>query len=223
MGIFQRTSTIVSANLNDFVDRFERPERMLRQALREMETLLASTSAAVARSIAAERLLANSRAAEEQNIAKWQTRGAAAVKAGDESLARRAIARQLDHRRSLETLDRQLIEARAANATLRRQLDLLRDKYAAAQGRVAALSAGQVAAEARRQVSGTAACAIGSSKALARFDHFCHKLEFAEAEAVALIDIGSLCEDSQEFEVEQLEREEAIERELARLQAAEAS
>jgi phage shock protein A len=221
MGIFQRTSAIVAANLNDFVDRFERPDRMLRQALREMETLRASTSAAVARSLAAERILANSLAAEERNIEKWQARAAAAVKAGDEDLARRAIVRQLDHRRSLETLDRQLNEARATNASLRRQLDLLRDKYAAAQGRVAALAASQAAAEARRQVGGSAVGVIGASKALARFEHFCRRVEFAEAEAVAFVDLDSLGEDPLEFEATQREREGEIEREFARLQAVE--
>ena len=54
MGIFHRTTEIVSANLNDFVDRFEQPDRMLRHAVREMETLLSTTSSAVARSLAAE-------------------------------------------------------------------------------------------------------------------------------------------------------------------------
>ena len=36
MGLFQRFGDIVSANLNDMVDRFEDPEKMLKQAVREM-------------------------------------------------------------------------------------------------------------------------------------------------------------------------------------------
>ena len=58
MGIFQRTTDILAANVNDLIDRFEEPERMLRHALREIETLVATTSSAVARSIATEKLLA---------------------------------------------------------------------------------------------------------------------------------------------------------------------
>ncbi len=219
MGIFQRTSAIVSANVNDFVDYFERPDRMLRHALREMETLLASTSATVARSLAAERLLTNSRDAEQQRVETWQQRAVAAIEANDEPLARQAIARQLDHRRSLDLLDRQLAEARETNASLRRQLDLLRDKYAAAQSRMTTLVARQSAANARRQIATSLPSAITSSQVLARFEHFCQKLEFAEAEAVALIDIDTLGEDSLEFEVTKHEREVSVDRELARLRA----
>lgn len=219
MRIFQRTSAIVSANLNDFVDRFERPDRMARQALREMETLLASSSAAVARSLAAERLLANSRDAQQRKVETWQTRAAAAVAAGDEALARRAIARQLDHRKSLESIDRQLAEARETNATLRHQLDSLREKYAAAQSRLASLIASQTATDAHRQVYKSATSTRGSAHALARFEHFCRKLELAEAESAALIDIDTLSEDSIELELAQCERQNNVDQELARLRA----
>jgi len=43
MGIFRRVSDIVSANVSDVVDRFEAPETMLRQALREMDVAIART------------------------------------------------------------------------------------------------------------------------------------------------------------------------------------
>ena len=38
MGIFRRAADIFAANMNDLVDRFEEPERMLRQALRKWRT-----------------------------------------------------------------------------------------------------------------------------------------------------------------------------------------
>jgi phage shock protein A len=34
MGLFKRVSDIISANLNDMVDRFEDPEKILNQAIR---------------------------------------------------------------------------------------------------------------------------------------------------------------------------------------------
>ena len=43
MRLFKRISDIVSANLNDLVDRCEDPESMLNQAVREMEAAIAST------------------------------------------------------------------------------------------------------------------------------------------------------------------------------------
>ncbi len=36
MGIFSRVSDIISANLNEMIEKFEDPEKMLKQAVREM-------------------------------------------------------------------------------------------------------------------------------------------------------------------------------------------
>ena len=59
MGLFRRFGDILSANLNDLVDRFEDPEKMLRQAIREMEQAVASGLNSAAKVVANERLLAN--------------------------------------------------------------------------------------------------------------------------------------------------------------------
>ena len=214
MGIFHRTTEIVSANLNDFVDRFEQPDRMLRHAVREMETLLSTTASAVARSLAAERLLTNARNEQQQHVDAWKNRAKKAITVGDETLARRAIARQLTHQRSLDSLDQQLLTARETNGNLRRQLDLLRDRYAAAQGRLTALVATQAACDARRQICASATGSIGSSRAIARFEHFCRKLEFAEAEASAEIELATVGEGSLEHEIAEREWESAIDSEL---------
>jgi phage shock protein A len=217
MGIFQRTSEIVAANVNDFVDRFEQPDRMLRQALREMEELLATTSAAVARSLAAERMLRNAQSAQQQQIDAWKRRAKAAIARNDEALARRAVTRQLDHQRTFDSLTVQLAEAGNTNTSLRRQLDLLRDKYAAAQGRLASLTASQTAVVARGQVGATTASSLGSSRAVARFEHFCRKLEFANAEASALVELDSIGPDNLQLEFDEQETEIDIDAELARL------
>jgi phage shock protein A len=135
-------------------------------------------------------------------------------------LARRAIARQLDHQQSLCSIDEQLAEARETNASLRRQLDSLRDEHAAAQSRMTTLVAGQAAADARRHVGVSTSAGLGSAHALGRFEHYCRKLELAEAEAAALVDLDTLGEDAIERELAEREREKKIDHELARLRAA---
>jgi phage shock protein A len=217
MGIFQRTTEIVSANLNDFVDRFEQPERMLRHALREMEELVATTSSAVARSLAAERLLNKTRNEHRQQVEAWSGRAKKALALGDEVLARRAVARQLTHQQSLDSLEEQLLAAKETNAGLRRQLDQLRDKYTSAQTRLATLLASQSAADARRRVYNSTSGALGSSRAIARFEHFCRKLELAEAETSAHIELATLGEDFLEQEIAERAWESAIDQELALL------
>ena len=134
MGIFQRTSDMISASVGDLIERFEHPEKMLRHAIREMEESVASVSAAVARSIAAERLLKREQEAHDAQAAAWAVRAAKAVEAGHDDLARRALGHKLDHRRLSESIERELTEARAANEQLRRQVESLREKHASARG-----------------------------------------------------------------------------------------
>ena len=124
MGVFRRTSDILAANVNDLVDYFEQPQRMLRQAVRDMEASLTATRSAVARSIGSEKLLAKTRAEHLAQIEQWRRRAAAALAEGDETLACAAVARQIDRERALDTVERQLADAHEANETLRRQLHL---------------------------------------------------------------------------------------------------
>jgi phage shock protein A len=217
MGIFQRTTDILAANVNDLIDRFEEPERMLRHALREIETLVATTSSAVARSIAIEKLLAKTRDEHSAQADEWQRRAATAVDAGDEPLARRAIARKLDHQQAVSGAERQLAAARETNRVLLRQLDLLRDKHASARGRLMMLTARQMAAGAQRQMFSSILTPSGQGRALARFERFYQQVEFAQAEAAALVELETQGDGELESEFDRRAVEGAIDDELARL------
>ena len=215
MGIFRRTGDVISASLNDLVERFENPEKMLRHALREMEQSVATVSAAVARSIAAERLLARQQEQHHDQVAYWADRAAAAVERGSDDLARRALARRLEHERLAQSIERQLTEARASNQELRRQVDHLRERHLAARRQLSTLLAQQAAADARRHLRtqcGTGRPALASP---ARFERYREKIELAEAEAIALAELegGDLPLD----ELDGREKEQAIDAALAAL------
>ena len=49
MRVFRRVTDILSASLNDLIDKFEDPEKMLRQAIREMEESVADAMEGAAR------------------------------------------------------------------------------------------------------------------------------------------------------------------------------
>ena len=57
MGVFKRISDIISANLNDLTEGFEDPERMLKQAIREMEETIAEVTNQTAKAMANETTL----------------------------------------------------------------------------------------------------------------------------------------------------------------------
>ena len=56
--IFKRISDVLTANLNDLVDRVEDPERMIKQLIREMEENVNSAREGVIDALASEKQLA---------------------------------------------------------------------------------------------------------------------------------------------------------------------
>jgi phage shock protein A len=220
MGILQRAADIFAANLHDAVDRFEDPERMLRHAVREIEELVDTTTAAVARSIATEKLLVKQQREHAAEADVWQRRAGEAIAAGDEALARRAVKRRLDCESAAASLDRQIADARAANATLRRQLELLREKHAAVRSKLTLLCAQRTAADAQRLVLAKTRSAHGNVKALARFERFGERVQFAQAEAEALLELETGGDAEIELRFRQEADERAIDDEIERLKAA---
>src|SRR5438067_1994654 len=126
MGVFTRVSDIISANLTDIVERYESPETMLRQAIREMDAAIARTLEATARAIADERLIERELARHREQSAELLAGARAAVARSDESAARRSLARRQEHEKLVAALDDQLIKVRSTTGMVRRQLDAMR-------------------------------------------------------------------------------------------------
>src|ERR1700744_3897382 len=114
MTLFRRVHDILTANVNDLVDRFEDPEKMLRQAVREMDEAIAVTTGAAARAIAAQKRLAPEIEIEHDKAAGCQRRAVAAVTAGDDGLARQAVMRRREHEQLAAALEEQRTDAEAS-------------------------------------------------------------------------------------------------------------
>ena len=71
MPLVRRIAGIVSANLNDAVDRCEDPEKMLRQAVREMEEAFHRALDRAATAIAQEKLLSRQSRQIFQTAGTW--------------------------------------------------------------------------------------------------------------------------------------------------------
>ena len=218
MGIFRRAGDIVAANLNDLIDRFEEPEKMLRQAVREMDDAIERASTAAARSLAAEKLLAREFTQHERHAAEWQSRAAAAGAAGDDELARRALLRRREHDCLAGALGEQLAAAREANARLRRQIDAMHAKRAEARRKLATLSVRHAVARARRSLQ-TAGAAVDSS-AFSRFERLREQVELAEAEADSLVELSGADEPAERFEAGAAGLADLVEAELTALKQA---
>lgn len=195
MPLFRRIADIVSANLNEMVARFEDPETMLRQAVREMDEAVGVALDRAVSAVAHEKLLTRELAENRRQAERWQVRARKALEAGEEDLARRALAHRIEHERLVATLEDQQATASAASVRLRRQIDGLRAKLAEAKRELAALTARKRIAEARGKLL-AGMPSIGAGEACASFDRWRQRIEFAEAEADAWCELTGDVDDN---------------------------
>src|SRR5207302_10178528 len=102
MGLLERVSTLVRANLNDLIDQAENPSSMIKQVILDMENQLLQVKTQVAISIADERMLEKKQKESEEKAVEWMRKAELAIDKGQDDLARAALER---HKSSQRTAD----------------------------------------------------------------------------------------------------------------------
>jgi phage shock protein A len=190
MGLFKRMSDIVSANLNEMAETYENPEKMLKQAVREMETSIDEARRDVARSMASDKVVASQLAENERQAKHWQSRAEAAIEAGDDHLARKALSRKQEYEKIAAALKDQHSVASESSTTLLRQLEAMQAKLSEAKRQLGTLTARKKAADVRSRMSLGMPAPELNHDAFAKFDRMREKVEMAEAEADALRELA---------------------------------
>ena len=212
MGIFKRISDIISANMNELTDQFEDPEKMLKQAIREMEDSIAEVTQQTAKAMANEKTLIRELERNRAGSQEWQQRAVKAVESNDDALARKALARKNEHEKIVAALEDQLKAAREGCTTMQHQLSGMQAKLAEAKRNLATLSIRKKSADLRKKMDAQAAGLASSvdDTAFAKFDRLKAKVEQAEAEAEAVAELramqaGGKAEDVSEVSGEALD------------------
>ena len=152
VNLFKRISDVVSANLNDLVDRVEDPERMIKQLIREMEENVSRAREGVIDAVASEKQLARELENQRQHAENWQQRARQALESGNEMLAREALLRKQEHDNTAASLQTAWATAQRASERLKAQLRALESKLEEARLKKGSLVARQRAAQAREQM-----------------------------------------------------------------------
>jgi|HubBroStandDraft_6_1064221.scaffolds.fasta_scaffold05055_6 phage shock protein A len=185
MRLIKRVNAILTAQLNEIVDTFEKPERMLKQAIREMETALERAVESTAKAIAAEKRLRRELTDCRGQAQSWQDRAVKCVDRNEDANARQALARKAEKEKLAESLGRQLVQSEESTARLRRQLETLRERLAEARRHLASLVARQRTAEARRQFVQALGHFDADIEAFRRFEELADRVDQTEAEVEA--------------------------------------
>ncbi len=219
MGIMDRLSRLLQANVNDLIDRAEDPEKMLDQILLDMQENMRTARAQVAAMIAQEKELEADRDETRQLAAEWGRKAQRAVEAGKDDLAREALRRKKDSDDNARVYEQQLQAQEQAVDKLKTQLRQLEAKYQAASSQRDALIARQRRAQAQHQVaqSVTVFSPLDPGSELDRMER---RIRGVEAQALAAIEVG---DESYDAQFRELDQDADIEDELAALKAGSAA
>lgn len=189
MGIFARLATLIKSNLNDLISRSEDPEKMLNQVVIDMGNQLIEAKKQVALSIADEKRLAKQVEQEAANAAEWERRAMLAIKAGDDELAKEALARKKEHDGLVTAYKDQWQKQKQAVDQLKTALKLLNNKIEEAKRKKNVLVARKKRAEAQKAIQETMS-GLNNASAFETFDRMAAKIDQMEAEAEATTELA---------------------------------
>jgi len=215
MGIMDRISRLLRANVNDMLDRAEDPESTLDQILRDMETNIGQARTQVASMIAQEKELQADLKEVQELSGEWQSKAQRAVEAGKDDLAREALRRKKDNDDSAALYEQQLSTQTQTLDRMKSQLTALESKYQSALSQRDVLISRQRRAQSQKKVA-DAVSQFSPSDPSADLDRIERKIRGTEARAEATIEMH---DDSLDTQFAELDYDTDVEDELAQLKA----
>lgn len=202
--LFKRINDVISANINDLIDRVEDPERMVKQIIREMEDNISKAKEGVVLAIASEKQLQKELETNQKQAAEWLGRAETALNNNNDELARAALARKKEHDAICKVLEPSWQSAKNTSDRLKSQLKALEAKLEEARRKRTSLAARQHAAQARQQMDKTLSNFEAGMKAQTSFDRMEDRVAAMEAHTEALEELRN---DSSQLEREFLDME----------------
>jgi phage shock protein A len=213
MGLLERVSTLMRANLNDMIDRAEDPDKMIKQVILDMENQYLQVKTQVAVSIADQHMLEKKLKENEDTGNDWMRKAERAVDKGEDDLARAALDRYQTSLRLAQSYREQVDDQKSQVETLKGALQKLEQKLDEAKSKRDLLLARH-----RRSIAlGKAAhaqTAIGDQSKSATFDRLRDRVNHTEAVATAEVE---LADDDTAERLTRIDRDVEIDRLLADL------
>ena len=201
MGLFDRVSRVIRSNLNSMVGAAEDPEKILDQAIVDMQEDLVQMRQAVAKAIASQKRVQQQLNQAETEASKWHQRAQLALQKGDENLAREALNRKKVNVETATSLKTQLDTQLAQVDALKRNLIALEGKISEAKTKKDMLKARASAAKANEQLQNTMG-QLNTSSSMAAFERMEEKVMMMEARSQAAAELAGADLESQFAELE---------------------
>lgn len=216
MGLFDRISRLVRANVNEMVNKAEDPEKVLEQSIIDMQEDLVQLRQAVASAIATQKRSQQQYNQAQSQANQWYSRAQLALQKGDENLAKEALQRKKSYSETATTIKTSLDTQTSQVETLKRNLTALESKISEAKAKKDMLKARIAAAKTQEQLNNTMG-SLNTSGALSAFDRMEEKVLQMEARSEAAAELAGGSGLEEEFR--KLEAGSDVDDELAALKA----
>jgi phage shock protein A len=223
MSIFNRIFKIGQASVNKAIDKIETPELMLDQAIRDKEKQIKEAKQAVMSCIATEKqtkALLDKEKLEQKN---WEAKAEAALKAGREDLAVKALSRATEHEKKAAAIEPQWQQQKQQIESLKQEVRRIEDELAEFKRNRDFIIAQSKAAEVKKQIyQAKAQMAGGRNSADDLMARMKAKAERTSFEAEAAAEMAESGGDSLEKEFagfDTLTADQAVNDKLAALKA----
>ena len=213
MGLLERVSTLIRANINDVIDRAEDPEKMIKQVILDMENQYMQVKTQVAVSIADQHMLEKKQKENEDVGSDWMRKAERAVDKKEDDLARAALDRYQTSQRLAQSYREQVDDQKVQVEALKGALMKLEQKLDEAKSKRDMLIARH-----RRSVALNKAAqahnAAGDGAKSAAFDRLKDRVNQSESVASAELELNS---DEVGERLNRLDRDTEVERLLSDL------
>src|SRR5499427_6667891 len=135
MGLLERVSALIRANLNDLIDQAEDPQKMLKQVILDMQNQMIQVKTQVAIAIADEHLLRKKQRENQDKHAEWMRKAELAIDKKQDDLARAAIERAVGYKKLAEDFSDEIEHQKVQVENLRSAMHKLDQKLTEAQAK----------------------------------------------------------------------------------------
>jgi len=217
MGIVDRISTIVKANINDLLDQAENPEIMLDQYIRELESGVSEAREELINAMADEKRLAAKLEERKRRVRDWEEKAEQAVRLGRGETGRSALRAAQAYQEEADATAAAWDEQKGKVAELQASYEEIEKKLSEIRTQRDALLAKHQSTQAKEKLSTARHAASKATRAIAGIERMTERLELEAAKAAAREEIAAMSSAVREATKSQSELE--IEARLEELKA----
>ncbi len=190
MGLFERIMRVIRSQINSLISKAEDPEKILEQAVMDMQTDLIQVRQAVAQAIATQKRTERQYEQTQSTADEWYRRAQLALQKGDEHLAKEALTRRQSYQQTANSLKAQIDSQQEIVGQLKNNMRGLESKISEAKTKKDLYIARARSAQASEKLSEVLGN-LSASSSMSAFERMEEKVMQLEARSEAIASLGA--------------------------------